>query len=274
MLGGVLLAQGAVAVFGWSTYWLALSVLALSVSLGAWGIYKAFRPTIKKVALTTDKTPTKLRFVQISDVHIGSRSSRFLVHVVDQITRLAPDFVCITGDFIDERNVSLAQLSPLAQLSMPIYFCSGNHEHYEDFDDILGRLKELGVNVLRGDLVERHGVQILGFDDRSDPNFLALALAEQPLRSEAYSILLFHRPIGLAHAAAHGIDLQLSGHTHNGQIKPFNWLVRMQFKYLAGRYQHGNTVLYVNPGTGTWGPTLRFGTQSEITLFELSHEGS
>lgn len=270
LLATVICAEILLVTTGLAVQWAALSALMLSLLIGLWGVKKASLPEVVPVTLRSPKLTSPLRFVQISDVHIGSRSSRFLRHIVDQVNDLQPDFLCITGDFIDERNISTERLAALRDVVVPIYFCTGNHEHYEDLSDILERLEELGVVILRGERIERHGIQIVGFDDQSDPDFLQEALPTLGLRDDLFSLLLFHRPHGFVHAAANGIDLKISGHTHKGQIRPFDLLVRMQFKYMSGLYQQGDAYLYVNEGTGTWGPTMRIGTRSEITLFEIS----
>ena len=143
-------------------------------------------------------------------------------------------------------------------------------ERYEDLEQILERLQSLGVEVLRNRALEADGIQFIGIDDHGDPEQVARVLPFIEVSRELYSILLYHRPHGLEAAHRHGIDLKLSGHTHAGQIVPFHMAVNRVFEYTRGLYQHDNTWLYVNEGTGTWGPTLRLGTRSEITLFEIS----
>ncbi|MFT7653104.1 MAG: putative MPP superfamily phosphohydrolase [Limisphaerales bacterium] len=257
--------------FGWVQPGIAgAGVLAITVLVGAWGVKKAWAPEVVRVPIASSKVEQPLRVVQISDVHIGSRSTRFLERVIARVVELQPDFLCITGDFIDQRNVGEERLAALRTLDCPVFFCTGNHEHYEDTAQILSRLERLDVEVLRGETARFREVQIIGFDDQSDPDFLGRALPAIGLDPKAFTLLLYHRPHGLGHAASNGIDLMLSGHTHNGQIKPFNWLVRMQFKHLSGLYREGDTHLYVNEGTGTWGPVMRLGTRSEITLFEIA----
>ena len=136
------------------------------------------------------------------------------------------------------------------------------------------RLASLGVEVLRNRAVAADGLQIIGIDDHTDPRQVAKVLPTIGVRDDLYSILLYHRPNGLADAHRHGVDLKISGHTHNGQIKPFHLAVKKVFSYTHGLYQYNNSFLYVNQGTGTWGPTLRFGTHNEITLFELAPTSS
>jgi len=236
------------------------------------GMRHAFSPIIRPVTLRSRKVSRRHRFVQISDVHIGSRSTRFLNQVVKRIEQLQPDFLCITGDFIDQPGITRSQLSALSRLDCPIYYCTGNHERYEDFDAIMERLSSLDVEVLRNRKTVHNELQILGIDDQDDALQVQKVLPTLPVDTEHYSILLYHRPTGLEACAEHGVDLMLSGHTHGGQIMPFNLLVRRVFSRTRGLYQHEGTTLYVSEGTGTWGPFLRLGTRSEITLFTLDPE--
>ncbi len=266
----VLAAEIGVLIFGWQGVNVATTILAATVALSVLGVVKAWRPKIVTVPLSSRRLSKPVRFVQISDVHIGSRTSRYLDSIMQTVVDLDPDFLCITGDFIDQPGVSVDKLRALTSFSSPIYYCTGNHEHYEDLDDIIDRLQSLGVEVLRNRSVEVDGLQIIGIDDSSDSEQVAKILPDLDIRDDLYSILLYHRPRGLEAAHEHGVDLKLSGHTHNGQIVPFNLAVGRVFEYTRGLYTYKNTHLYVNEGSGTWGPVLRIGTKSEITLFELS----
>lgn len=273
LLGQVLLAELGLLIFAWPSEVVATAILASTCVIGAWGAAKAWLPKVVSVALQSQKLSRPVRFVQISDVHIGSRTSRFLDKLIDSVNELSPEFLCITGDFIDQPGVTADKLRSLRRFPGPIYYCTGNHEHYEDLDDIVERLQSLGVEVLRSRSVEFDGLQVIGIDDHSDPGQVARVLPQIDVRDDHYSILLYHRPHGLEDAQRHGIDLKLSGHTHNGQIMPFHLAVRKAFRYTRGLYRFEDTYLYVNEGSGTWGPTLRLGTRSEITLFELSPAG-
>ena len=246
-------------------------VVSISAGVTMLGLLAAIVPTVRPVIFTSAKLKAPVRFVQITDVHIGSRSARFLSRVVKRIRQLQPDFVCVTGDLVDASGVTEDDLRPLGNLGCPVYFCIGNHERYEDLDDILARLRRLGVRVLRteSDYV-REDIQIIGVDDRDDANQVERELSQLVVDPRTFGILLYHRPKGLEAAAAAGIDLMLSGHTHNGQIFPFNLIVGRFFSRIVGLYHSGATRLYVSQGTGTWGPVMRVGTRSEITLFELT----
>jgi predicted MPP superfamily phosphohydrolase len=270
LLAGVLLGELALLLTGARTEAVALMVLAAAGALGLYGLNKAWRPDLVQVALTSPKLERPLRFAQISDVHIGSRTARFLRSIIHRVNREQVEFLCITGDFIDQPGIGIDKLRALTEFRGPIYYCTGNHERYEDLEDIMQRLDYLGVVVLRNRAVEVDGLQFIGIDDHESPEQVARVLPFIDVDPERYSILLYHRPQGLEAAAHHGIDLKLSGHTHAGQIVPFHMAVNRVFEYTRGLYQHDNTWLYVNEGTGTWGPTLRLGTRSEITLFEIS----
>ena len=266
----VIAAQILLSVTDWPTEQVAIGILCITVVIAIWGLRRAWQPDIVVVPLTSKKLQRTVRFAQISDVHIGSRTSRFLSRVVDSVIAQNPEFLCITGDFIDQREVTLEKLRPLARFKGPIYYCIGNHERYEDLEQIVTRLETLGVEVLRNRSLETGELQLIGIDDHGSPKQVARVLPFLTVRRDLYSILLYHRPHGVADAHEHGIDLKISGHTHAGQIVPFHLAVNKVFEYRKGLYRLGDTCLYVNEGTGTWGPTLRLGTRSEITLFELS----
>lgn len=247
----------------------AQAVLILSSIIVLYGVVLAFNPKTVTIRLTSDKLSAPVRFVQITDVHIGSRSVRFLNELMARIDAMDADFLCITGDFIDQPGISAEQLGALGRYNKPIYYCTGNHERYEDLGQIVERLKSLGVHVLRNTSLTTDHIQFLGVDDKDDKEQVARQLKNIDVSQDHYSILLYHRPDGLQACHDHGVDLMLSGHTHGGQIMPFNLLVRRAFEHTKGLHVLGNSRLYVSEGTGTWGPVVRLGTRSEITLFDL-----
>lgn len=260
-----------VPVFDMNTRIAAGWVVSITLVIGFLGFVNALMPFVKTIKLTSSKIDRPLRFVQITDVHIGSRNSSFLEEIVYKINQLNPDFVCITGDFIDASGVEESQLRSLKSIAGPIYFSIGNHEKYEDLDDIVQRLTNLGVIVLRDEAIQdERGVQVIGIDDMDDALQVKRQLSHIPVSHTDFVLLLYHRPRGLSSAAEAGVDLMLSGHTHNGQIVPFNLVVNQVFDQSVGLHKDGHTHLYVSQGTGTWGPIMRVGTRSEITLFEVS----
>ncbi|HJP51108.1 MAG TPA: metallophosphoesterase [Pseudomonadales bacterium] len=251
----------------------AVMVIAISISVSFAGLLVAITPMVKTIRLTSAKLTRPVRFVQITDVHLGSRSRTFLEKIIFKVNRLEVDFLCITGDLIDASGIEERELRCLKSVSGPVYFCTGNHEKYEDLDEILDRLQNLGVTVLRSEASQfREDVQVLGIDDMEDPLQVEKELKFIDLDTEAFKLLLYHRPRGLEAAAEAGIDLIISGHTHNGQIFPFNFVVGRVFDRTEGMYHLGESRQYVSQGTGTWGPVMRLCTRSEITLFEYLPE--
>ena len=270
----LLVAEIVVATTGVPPNLAAWTVIGAALLLGGFGVISALRPVVKRIEFASANLSAPVRFVQLSDVHIGSRSQAFLEQVMERVTGLAPDFLCITGDFIDAPGITDAQLASLRSVQCPIYFCIGNHEKYEDLEDILARLRRLGVVVLRNAATRhREDLQVIGIDDLDDHTQVERQLKRIDVDKKGFSLLLYHRPRGLEAAAEAGVDLMLSGHTHNGQIMPFNLVVARQFDRITGLHQHGDARLYVSQGTGTWGPIMRVGTRSEITLFEVSPAG-
>ncbi|MBC08794.1 MAG: hypothetical protein CMQ39_01335, partial [Gammaproteobacteria bacterium] len=143
--------------------------LVFSLLIGFWGLFSAMVPRVKKIQLKTQKIKDSLSFVQISDVHIGSRSKVFLERLVRKINCLSPKFLCITGDFIDATGVSRSELASLQKLNCPIFLSIGNHERYEDLNKIVERLSSLGVNVLRSETAYPwREIQLIGIDDQED----------------------------------------------------------------------------------------------------------
>jgi predicted MPP superfamily phosphohydrolase len=217
------------------------------------------------------------RLVQISDLHIGPiLDRRFAAELVGRVNALAPDLVALTGDLVDGdvRHVG-DEIAPLAGLRAAhgVYVVTGNHDYYSGVDAWVTRIERLGLRVLRNqrvtigngtaafDLagVEDHHAHLVSARHRSDlPAALAGREVGRPL------ILLAHDPLTFTEAARLGVDLQLSGHTHGGQIWPFRYLVRLSTPFVAGHYRRGAAQLYVSRGTGFWGPALRLFAPAEI----------
>lgn len=224
---------------------------------------------VRRLEIRSPKLSEPRRVVQISDVHIGSRQRGFMDRIVNRINRLEPDFVVITGDLIDSSAVEIDALRPLENLSARTFFSIGNHERYADLPKALSMVETLGVIPLRQQSQVEHEIQFIGIDDADHREQVANHLPSVGVNDHHFSILLYHRPMGWEDAVDHGIDLMLSGHTHNGQIFPFNLLVRQQFKRIRGLYREADCHLYVSSGTGTWGPLMRLGSLNEISCFDL-----
>lgn len=271
-LGAVLLP---ISLLGIPIAWLVSPQAAGIVVLAAWialAIHARRRADIiADVALAIEMPGIlqPLRFLQLSDIHIGSRNGDFLARVVTQALAHAPEFVVITGDLVDESRIGPDDLTALGQFDCPVYFCIGNHERYVDLDAALRAIAHHGVTILRDSSVEHGPLRIIGIDDRDRPDELPGVLARIGQASHKIDVLLYHRPDGWSAARAAGIPLTLSGHTHGGQIWPFGLLVKRQYPELIGRFEREGTTLNVSSGTGTWGPSLRLGTRSEMTVIDL-----
>jgi predicted MPP superfamily phosphohydrolase len=223
-----------------------------------------------------------LTIVQISDLHVGPTIRGEVVQaLVARVNALQPDIVVLTGDLVDG---SVSALSPEMtafknlQSRHGVFFVTGNHEYYSGVDEWIAWWRQQGVTVLRNERVAigvgNDFIDIAGVDDwhaerfgRGHGHDMAKAMTgRDPDRAV---ILLAHQPKSMDEAVAHNVDLQLSGHTHGGQLWPFSWLVGLQQPYIAGLAQQKDTQIYVSRGTGYWGPPMRLGAPSELTRIVL-----
>jgi uncharacterized protein len=244
-------------------------IAALILTLSIVGFVNAQILHVRRVRIPGPTTVAGRTLVQISDVHIGSRSPELLKRIVARVNALEPDYVLITGDLIDFAGISRTELAPLGTFNAPALFAIGNHERYVDLAAIDERMRSLGVTVLRDEAVIQGPFQFIGVDDVDVAAHIPAPLSLIPLSKEHYGVLLYHRPDGFDASAERGIPLMLAGHTHAGQIIPFNFLVKRIYPRMRGLHELNGSRLYVSPGTGTWGPVLRIGSRSEITLLEF-----
>ena len=241
------------------------------------------RPTVEDRVLEVEGLPADLdgfRIVQISDMHVGPTLRRpFVETVVEIVNELDADLIAVTGDLIDGHVRNLhSELEPLATMRARhgTYYCTGNHEWYWDANSWKGHASNLGMRALANEhhLIRVGSASLLvgGVDDYScgrhggvtDP---ALAMRGAPPHD--YSVLLAHQPKSCYEASAAGWRLQVSGHTHGGQFYPWNFFVGLAHPFSAGWGNWKGTDVYVNRGTGYWGPPLRLGVPSEITRITL-----
>lgn len=230
---------------------------------------------IVDVPVTLTKLPKALdgfTLVQLTDIHVGGTVGRdFVEDLVSRTNELGGDAIVLTGDFVDGSVADLREhVAPFAKLRAKhgVYFVTGNHEKYSGVNAWVEHFRSLGIRVLRNERVEigRDGAafDLAGIEDRSLGPDLAKAVAGRD--TSRALVLLAHQPRQVHGAAQHGVDLQLSGHTHGGQVWPWHYLVRaQQGGLLAGRYQIGTTQLYVSRGPSYWGPPVRVGAPPEIT---------
>jgi predicted MPP superfamily phosphohydrolase len=242
-------------------------------------------PTLRRVEIRLPRWPRaldSLRIAQVSDLHIGPiLGARFARRVVERVNALQPDLVAVTGDLVDGSARRLAgEVAPFAELRAPlgVYFVTGNHDYYSGARAWVEEVQRLGMRALRNERVtlgegearfllagvdDHHGHLVSGDSGEDLDRALEGAEAGLPI------VLLAHDPTTFKRASRLGVDLQLSGHTHGGQIWPFGWLVRLAVPFVAGLYRRGGAALYVSRGTGFWGPPMRLGAPAEITELVL-----
>ncbi len=251
-----------------STPDLAAATTIAWVLITYYAVWKALKVQNTKISVTSSKLNKTCRIMHLSDLHAGSRSSSFINSIVRQTIEQEPDIVLITGDLIDSSAVNSSYLKPLSRFDCPVYLCLGNHERYVNVQNAINAIESNNINILRSETAISNDLQITGIDDAEDPQQVAKELPGINRDNSKFQILMYHRPHGFEDAANAGIDLMLCGHTHAGQMWPFGILVKRMFPYIKGLYTYNNASLYVSQGTGTWGPTMRLGTSSEMTLIE------
>jgi len=263
------------------------SIIGASALLTGYGFYEARRqPDLQMETIYLPKLPLEFegyRIAQFSDLHVGPTIKRtFTESVVRQINDLKPDMIVFTGDLVDGTVTGLKNdVAPLSALSARdgIFFVTGNHEYYSGALSWIEEVIRLGMHVLLDEhtIINKGKDHILlaGVTDYtasgiipdhvSDPHKAILGAPDT-----AVKILLAHQPKNIYQAAAADFDLQLSGHTHGGQYLPWRYMVTLSQPYVVGLNKHKNTWIYVNKGTGYWGPPLRLGVPSEVTLITLT----
>ena len=229
---------------------------------------------IRRVAVKLPALPESWKnrsLVLISDLHLGPvHGFRFSRRVAELVAKLKPDVVALAGDFYDGTAVDADRMaSAWKELAagFPIYYVTGNHEEFSDRTKYLRALEGVGIRILRNETVMIDGLQLAGvlYGEGSEREGFRQALAGLKLNPEQPSVLLNHVPHFLDVAEEAGVSVILSGHTHKGQVIPWNWVARLvhgPFVYGLSRFK--NMLVYTSSGVGTWGPPMRLGSASEI----------
>ncbi|MEU1122097.1 metallophosphoesterase [Streptomyces sp. NPDC005899] len=254
---------------------------AAAVATVGYGMADVFSgPGVKRITVPLAKLPRSVhgyRIAVVSDIHLGPILGRaHTQRIVDTINATQPDLVAIVGDLVDGSVADLGNATdPLAQLRARhgSYFVTGNHEYYSGVEQWVQRVRELGVHPLRNARAEIPGFDLAGVndisgEDHADAPDYARALGDRDTTRAA--VLMAHQPVMIDQAVEHGVDLQLSGHTHGGQLWPGNLIARLDNPTVAGLERYGDTQLYVTRGAGAWGPPVRVGAPSDITVVELA----
>ncbi len=265
----------------------ALGIGGLSLVLALVGLFTTARGfKIRRVKVPLSKLALQgsgFRIAHLSDIHVGPTVGKaFVERMVAATNALEPDLIAITGDLVDGSVPQLREaVAPLRNLKAKhgVFFVTGNHEYYSGADAWIAHVESLGMRVLRNERVNINGLfDLAGVDDYTaarmhDLHGQDIAKAVAGHNGDLPLVLLAHQPKAFREAADAGIDLQLSGHVHGGQMFPFGWLARLDQPLVAGLYRRDKTWIYVSEGTGYWGPPMRVGTRCEIAVLELVGEG-
>ncbi|HEX5202680.1 metallophosphoesterase [Paractinoplanes rhizophilus] len=222
------------------------------------------------------RTMDGLRLAVVSDIHLGPLTgTRHVGRIVDLINSVQADIVCVVGDLVDGTVAELGRFAtPLADIESRhgAYFVTGNHEYYSGYEPWIEEVTRLGLRPLRNERVEIDGLDLAGVNDLGGAPFddgpdFAKALGDRDASRPV--VLMAHQPAAARDAAPFGVDLQLSGHTHGGQMAPFNLLVKLDQPVVSGYGNVDGVPVYVTNGAGFWGPPVRVGAPPQVTVVEL-----
>ena len=231
----------------------------------------------QEINLTTEKPLERpLRIVMVSDLHAGFHNRRAEVgRWVDIINREQPDMILIAGDLIDGNVRPLKEqgtAEELRRFKAPIIACLGNHEYITGINKAIDLIQQSEINLLRDSITTIGNVTIVGRDDRSNRHRKSVEQLMKDVPRDNYVILLDHQPYHLEEAEQNGVDLQLSGHTHRGQVWPLNWVTKKMYECDYGSWKRGKTDYYVSSGIGIWGGKFRIGTNSEYAVITITSQ--
>ncbi|WP_435242360.1 metallophosphoesterase [Streptomyces cucumeris] len=260
---------------------IAVGATAVAAGTVAYGAATVFRgPRVKRVTVPLAKLPRRahgFRIAVVSDIHLGPILGRAHTRrVVETINRTNPDLIAVVGDLVDG---SVADLGPAAEPLRELrsrhgsFFVTGNHEYFSGARQWVDHVRELGLHPLENARTELPGFDLAGVndvageDEGEGPDFERALGDRDPSRA---SVLLAHQPVVIHDAVDHGVDLQLSGHTHGGQMWPGDLVAALANPTVAGLERYGDTQLYVTRGAGAWGPPVRVGAPPDVTVVELA----
>jgi predicted MPP superfamily phosphohydrolase len=258
---------------------IAMILFGIALLTTIWGLINARWLRVTRITVPLPNLPETWRgrtAALVTDLHLGPLSGpAFLQRVLNKLRALQPDLVFISGDLFDGPTLGLRKLvAPWGKYAAPLgtFYVTGNHDEFDERSLYLDAVRSTGIRVLDNEAVTLDGLDLVGVHDEesSDPAQLRAILARVHPDPQRPAILLAHRPVNLRIAEEAGIALQLSGHTHHGQMWPWNLLVRRIYGPFAnGLHRHGRLWVNTCSGTGTWGPPLRVATKSEIVLIRF-----
>ena len=245
--------------------WLGIGML---VGLVIICVFNANTLAVRRITLKSKRLSCVRRLAFLSDIHVGSNPPAHLRRICQLLAKLEFDDLLIGGDLFDSSDFRFEDIAALGTIDAGIYFVTGNHEGYvKGSEKQLARFHEVNIRVLENEAVDLDGINLIGVSDEQPMAARAEAL-DTLYRQDIFNIALVHQP-SIWDRTRNRVDLMLCGHTHNGQIFPFNLLVRLQFRYVYGLFSQGSSYLYVSSGAGCWGPRMRLGSRNEILLVEL-----
>ena len=252
-------------------------VVGLMTALFIYANLNYHRKVCQPLEIATAKSLRKpVRLMLLSDLHLGYHNTRAdLKKWIDIILREAPDYVLIAGDIVDISTRPLLEedmASEWRRLPMPVYACPGNHDYYADLEKSRCFFREAGIRLLRDESVELdEGMVVVGRDDRTNARRKSVEGLMDSVAKDKFSILLDHQPYNLENAEKAGVDFQLSGHTHYGQVWPISWIEDLLYEDAFGPLTKGKTQYYVTSGIGIWGGKFRIGTRSEYIILTVKN---
>lgn len=278
-LSWITLGAARVAGIGISREAIAAVYFSLALAASVYGIANAASVRVRRVRVKLPGLPQSWKgraAALVTDTHLGHIiGPNFVTRLVNMLRQLRADVVFISGDLFDGTKVDPDRLvAPWKHLTPKFgsYFVTGNHDEFSDPKEYLDAIRGTGIRVLDNEKVNLDGLQVVGvpYHDSANAERFRTALQNAKLDPERASVLLSHVPHGLSIAEQEGISLQLSGHTHGGQMFPFTWFTSRIFgPFTYGLEKHGDMQVYTSSGAGTWGPPMRVGTQPEIVLIQF-----
>ncbi|GAA4401693.1 metallophosphoesterase [Fodinibacter luteus] len=257
-------------------------VAALAVGVTAYGAVEAANPAVTRFEVASPQLPAELdgaTVALVTDLHAGAvRSADFTQQVVDLVNAERPDVVVVAGDLVDGTAARYApEIAPLAGLEAPlgVFATTGNHEMFEDTANWVRAFEDVGLDVLRNESVVlgRDGatMTLVGVDDATGegtfaPDYDAALAGVDP---DGFTLFAAHQPVQAREVEGRGVDLQVSGHTHGGQMWPINYLVPLQQPMLEGTAQVAGTTVLTSRGVGAWGPAIRVAAPPEVPIVTL-----
>ena len=262
-----------------------ISAAAIVLLINIFGHLRAINPVYRKIKIPINKTNTEagqLRMALISDVHLGTIIGKNrLSRIIRKINNMNPDGVIIAGDLVDEDITPVIKYNMgryLSELKTPVFAVTGNHEYIGGVEKSLNYLQQFNIRYLRDEWVEWKGITLAGREDKDrerftgNPRKSVKDLLNETDRDRPI-VLIDHQPVEMDEKQEAGVDFTISGHTHNGQNWPLNYIANASFRVSSGYALLGNMHVFVSSGVGSWGPPVRFGTRPEIVQMDLEFFG-